>query len=206
MSRNPVEVDDHLLAVCGGSDDAREAVRRQQAEDWRAFLTARAVELAPGGRLITLSMGCGPERHGWEWVSGETWGAAVEMAGEGLISAGELRRFTAPAAGRTVAALAAPFAAGSFEGLSLDHAEVVLAPDPFWEEYCETRDAAKLGSQWAGMIRAVTGPIALAALASRPDCQRLVDDLFARVATRFAAHPQRHEHYLAIAVLRKAGV
>jgi len=205
MSRNPVEADDHLLAICSGSATAREAVRHQQAEDWRTFLVARAAELAPGGQLISLSMGCGPERHGWEWVCGETWKAAVEMAGEGLIGADELVRFTAPAAGRTVAALSAPFADGPFEGLSLDLAEVMLAPDPFWEEYCETGDAQQLGRQWAGMVRAVCGPIAMAAFASRPNCEKLVDDLFTRVSTRFAAAPQRHEHYLAIAVISKAG-
>lgn len=204
MSRNPVEVDDHLLAICGSSATAHEAVRLQQADDWRNFLTARAAELAPGGRLVSLSMGCGSERHGWEWVCGETWNAAVEMAQEDLISADELTRFTVPAAGRTVAALAAPFADGPFEGLTLDHAEVMLAPDPFWEEFCESGDADQLGGQWAGMIRAVCGPIATAAFASRPNCEALVDDLFARVARRLAEYPQRHEHYLAIAVVRKA--
>ena len=205
MSRNPVQVDDHLLAICGGSASAREAVRHQLAADWRAFLSARAAELAPGGKLISLMMGCGPERHGWEWVGGETWNAGVEMAEEGLVSREELLRFTAPAAGRTVEALAAPFVDGPFNGLSLDHAEVMLAPDPFWEEYCETGDAEQLGKRWAGMNRAVCGPIAAAAFASRANCEALVDDLYARLATRIAAHPQRHEHYLAIAVVSKAG-
>lgn len=204
MSRNPVEVDDHILAICSSSATARETVRHQLAEDWRNFLAARAAELAPGGKLVSLSMGCGPERHGWEGVGGETWKAAVEMAQEDLISTDELVRFTVPAAGRTVAAFAEPFADGPFEGLSLDHAEVLLAPDPFWEEFCESGDAGQLGRQWAGMIRAVCGPIAAGAFASRPNCEALVDDLFARVARRIAEHPQRHEHYIAIAVVSKA--
>ena len=203
MSRSPAEVDDHILAICGSSTTAHEAVRNQLAEDWRSFLAARSTELVPGGKLVSLMMGCGPERHGWEWVGGETWQAAAELAEEGLISKDEMMRFTVPAAGRTVADLAVPFANGAFEGLCLDHAEVMLAPDPFWDEYCETGDAGQLGRSWSGMMRAVCGPIAMAAFANRPNPTSLVDELFARLETRIAARPQRHEHFLAIAVISK---
>jgi hypothetical protein len=82
---------------------------------------------------------------------------------------------------------------------------VKQAPDPFWDEYLETRDAQQLGRRWAGMMRAVTSPVAAAAFASRPDSGALVDELYRRMEELAAASPQQNIHFLSIAVLRKAG-
>jgi hypothetical protein len=43
MSRNPVEVSDHLIAALSASESAREAVGRQQALDWRNLDGARRI-------------------------------------------------------------------------------------------------------------------------------------------------------------------
>ena len=203
LSRNPVEVSDHAFAVLSASDDARQAARRQSAEDWASFLAARSAEMAPGAKLVSLSMGATPEVHGWDWVVGEMWQAALDMAGEGLLTQAELARFTIPVAGRTLADLQAPFAAGSFFGLTLEHAEVPQAPDPFWEEHQATGDAEQLGRYWGGMLRAVCGPIAAAAFGARPNADGLVAELFGRVESRVAAAPQPHLHFVAIAVISK---
>lgn len=204
LSRSPAMVSDHLFAVLSASDEARKAVRRLAAEDWRNFLAARAYEMAPGAKVLSLAMGSTPEVHGWDWVSGELWQAALEMADDGLLSAVELERFNTPVYGRTLADLQAPFADGPFHGLVLDHAEVLEAPDPFWDEFQATGDAEQLGRRWAGMLRAVCGPIAAAAFATRPDVVLLADELFRRLALRVAARPQRHLHFVAIAVIGKA--
>jgi hypothetical protein len=45
----------------------------------------------------------------------------------------------------------------------------------------------------------------VAAFASRPDSGALVDELFRRMESRVAAAPQKSTHFLAIAVVRKAG-
>jgi hypothetical protein len=203
MSRNPVEVPDSLLAILGASEEAREAVRRQQAQDWRRYLSSRAAEMADGARLVTLFMGRTDEVHGWDWIAGELWAAAMEMAEDGLISAAELGRFTLPAAGRSKADLEAPFAGGEFAGLSLEHVEVREAPDPFWDLLQETHDVGQFARSWAGMMRAVSGPIAAEAFASQPDAEALADELFRRLESRVAAAPQRHLHFVAIAVIRK---
>jgi hypothetical protein len=203
MSRNPVEVPDHVFAVMSASESAREAVRLQQAQDWAAFLAARSAEMANGAKLVSLSIGRTPEVHGWDWVLGELWKAAVDMADDGLLSPGELLRFTTPAAGRGTDDLKAPFADGLFFGLTLEHAVVLEAPDPFWDEFIETKDAAQLGRRWAGMLRAVSGPIAAAAFASRPNANLLVDELYQRLESRITMAPQRHQHFIAVAVIRK---
>jgi hypothetical protein len=206
MSRNPVEVPDHLLAAMSVSKGAREAVRLQQAQDWAAFLAARSAEMAHGAKLVSLSMGRTPEVHGWDWVLGELWKSAVDMADDGLLSPGELLRFTTPAAGRWTDDLKAPFTDGSYCGLTLEHAVVLEAPDPFWDEFIETKDAEQLGRRWAGMLRAVSGPIAATAFASRPNADLLVDELYQRLESRIAVEPQRHQHFIAVAVVRKTGM
>jgi hypothetical protein len=204
LSRNPGEVTDHLCAVLSGDGAAREDARRQSAKDWSDFLAARAVEMAPGAKLLSLAMGATPEVHGWEWITSEAWQAAQDMQAEGLISPVELKRFTLPVLGRTQADLQAPFAGGSFHGLTLDFADARPAPDPFWDDFQETGDAALLGRRWSGMMRAVCGPFAVAAFSTRPNGGELVDELFARLAVRVAANPQRHVHFAAITVISKA--
>jgi len=203
MSRNPGEIGDHLIPAMGASQSARAAAKAQQAQDWENFLAARAVEMAPDARLVSLSIGCMPDLHGWDWVFNALWQAITSMEKEGLLSPAELMRFTAPVGGRCTDDLQAPFKAGPFHGLVLEHAEVKQAPDPFWDEYLETRDAQHLGQRWAGMMRAVTSPLAAAAFAARPDSAALVDELYRRMEQRIAATPQQHIHFLAIAVLRK---
>jgi len=203
MSCNPVEVDDHLIAALSASQSARAIAQRQQAQDWANFLAARAGEMADGARLVSMPIGCTPELHGWNWVFKELWGAAASMAEDGLLTRADLMRFTAPVAGRCVDDLKAPFADGPFHGLVLEHAEVRQAPDPFWDEFQQTGDAAQLGRGWSGMMRAVSGPVAAAAFAGHPDSGALVDELFRRMESRIAAAPQRHVHFLAIAVIRK---
>lgn len=205
MSRNPVEVPDHVLAAMSESESAREAVRLQQAQDWAAFLAARSAEMANGAKLVSLSIGRTPAVHGWDWVLGELWNAAKDMAGDGLLSPQELLRFTTPAAGRWTDDLKAPFQDGPFLGLILEHAEVLEAPDPFWDEFVAAKDTAQLGRRWSGMLRAVSGPIAAAAFASRPNADLLVDELYRRLELRIAMAPQRQQHFVAVAVIRKTG-
>ena len=206
LSRNPVEVSDHMAAVLSRSRGARELARQQSAQDWASFLSARAHEMAAGAKLVSLAIGATPEIHGWDWTFGEVWQAALDMADEGLLTPLELSRFTTPVVGRTIADLRAPFAQGEFCGLSLDFADVREAPDPFWEEFQATGDAEQLGERWAGMFRAVCGPIAAMAFAERPGSDALVDELFDRVKSRAAASPQRNQHFVAIAVVNKKAV
>ena len=205
LSQNPAQVDDHVLAILSKSSPAREQVRLRLAEDWRNFLRARSTELAVGAKLVSLSMGATAELHGWNWIVSELWSAAIEMADKGRISALELERFTVPVAGRTIDDLRAPFTGAGFAGLSLAHAEVVPAPDPFWDIYCETGDPVQFAKSWAGMVRAVTAPFAVAAFALAPDAAARVDELFLAFEARIAAAPRRHEHFMAIAVIEKTG-
>jgi hypothetical protein len=205
MSRNPVDVPDHFLALMGASAAAHEAVKRQLADDWKRFLLARSAEIRDGAKLVSLFAGRTPNILGFDWVFGEFWRAVKEIGREGLISPQEELRITLPAAFRSLTEIEAPFCDGSFAGLTLEHATIVEGPDPYWDRYCETGDALQLGRSWAGVMRAVSAPVVAAALDPGRDTDALLGDLFARYAARMAASPQRSQHFLAVAVVRKSG-
>jgi hypothetical protein len=205
MSRNPVDVPDHGWAVFSQSAEARAAVDAVLAGDWLAFLTARAVELRPGGRIICQFMGRGPDSHGFEWMAGHFWQAIADMAHDGLLSAAETLRMTAPSAGRSLAQLAAPFEGGLVPDLLIDHLSAIPSPDPYWDAYQESGDAAQLGQQWATMMRAANGPNFFARVDGGRDREAMLDELTRRLAARIAADPQRSQAWIVLAAIRKKG-
>jgi hypothetical protein len=128
-----------------------------------------------------------------------------EMGREGLISPKKELYISLPVGWRSVAEIEAPFCDGPFAGLSLEHASIVGAPDPYWDRYRETRDAEQLGRNWAGVMRAFSAPVVAAALDPSRDTDALLDNLFTRYAARIAASPRRSQFFLALAVVRKSG-
>ncbi|ASY46005.1 MAG: hypothetical protein EPO45_13560 [Sphingobium sp.] len=203
MSCNPVDVADHGWAIFSRSAQARAAVEAVLAKDWLAFLKARAVELRPGGRLICQFMGRGPDSHGFEWMAGNFWQSIVDMEGEGLLSADETLRMTAPSAGRSLDQIRAPFDAGLVPELELEHLAAIPSPDPYWDAYQRSGDAAELGRLWAAMMGAANGPNFLTRVDASRDRDALLASLVQRVATRVEADPQRSRAFILILSIRK---
>lgn len=204
LSRNPVEVADHVLAVFSEDQAAPLAVWEQAAQDWRDFIAARASELRPGAKLFCLFAAADNDRRTWAWLFGELWGAAVELGEAGLLSEHELMRMTLPLVGRTLGDIKEPFAKdGMFGGMALEHADVIITPDPFWADFVKSGDPAQLGRSWAGIWRGAVGPALAGAL--RPDRDRVavLDDLFSRFAARVAAAPHEQQNAIALVILRK---
>lgn len=203
LSRLPAKAPDAILPGLSASSSVRDSASRQLAEDWKSFLKARSFELRPGAKLVTLSIGRTPTEHGWEWIGGEVWNTMLDLGREGLLSPEEQLRITLPMAFRSVEDIRAPFTDGLFAELSLEHAEVIEAPDPYWESYCKTHNAHELGQRWADMQRAAIGPVIAAALDPGRDASAILDDLFCRYAARLAASPKRNVSHFVVAVIRK---
>jgi len=206
MSRNPVDAPDHVFAVRSRVPEIRAAVVEQQARDWRHFLELRSRELRAGGRLLSLFPGRPPDRVGWEWLMGELWEAVCDMRRDGLFSDQEILRISVPTAPRRLADIHAPFSEDkNFAGLEIEHAEIVKGPDVHWSDFERTGDAANLAQCWTGMMRAFSGPTIMNSIDPVRDRAELVDELFSRFADRLAVNPQRHEHFIAVVLLRKIG-
>jgi len=200
----PPLVPNHLHSALSGDPAVSAQIVRQAADDWRRFLAARSSELRPGGKFVSLSCGRSDAAYGWEWLFGELWAAATDLAAAGHLTEQELLRMNLPTAHRSLAEIRAPFGeTGRCAGLTLEHAAIVEAPDPFWERFLVTRDNQHLGRAWSNALRASTGPSLVAALDPGRDRGAVLDALFARYADRLAATPQRHEHSMAVVVLAK---
>jgi SAM dependent carboxyl methyltransferase len=203
MSRK-LDAPDHVFSRLSSSPTVVAAVARQQEADWRCFLTARAFELRPGAKLMSLFVADNDAKRSWRWLGGEFWKAVIEMREAGLLSEHEQLSLTFATNARSRAQIEAPFLeGGEFVGLRIEHLEIIQGADPFWGEFEATGNATKLGLSWADMMKAVFRPSVLNAFDARANREALADELFSRFASRVAAKPQRHEHYMAAVVLKK---
>lgn len=213
LRRTPMPIPDHLEISYSTDEDARRAYARQAAEDWRDFVAFRGRELAPGGRIVVLTVGKEPSgASGFEAAFDAIMTALDEFVGDGLVTADEVRRMTIPSTGRTEKDLRAPFApSGRFEGLEIEHLEQVGGEDRFWAQFQSDKDAQAFGANWAEFLRASMFPILATSVDTDPDgtggrSQRrreFVERLEASVATRLAAAPAQMSIPLAIVVLTK---
>jgi hypothetical protein len=204
LDGDPIEAPDHVFPGFSTDPETTEKARGRQAGDWERFLRSRAVELGPGGRLITAFVGEKPGSTGWEWLGGAFWGAVTDLGKDGVLSADEQRRITIPVHSRLIEHVRAPFGAGgTFAGLRLDHADVVDVPDPLWPAFQASGDAEAFARGHANTTRAWSGPTVARSLGDRPDKAAVLDRLYERLAQRLAVAPQAHQPYLAVAVLTR---
>lgn len=115
---------------------------RAAAEDWSAFLTARAAELRPGARLVVVSGAASgsPRRSGAEPVMEELARGLDELVDRGLLSAAERDAMVVPAWYRTEAEWRAPLSDDL--GLVLERYEAVELGDPLWHQHGAGADYA----------------------------------------------------------------
>ncbi len=208
LSRLPAAIDDHIHISHSTDDAARRAFTRQAAEDWHDFVAFRGRELAPGGRLVALTLAIDDDgRAGFGPLMEALRGALNRLAADGALSAAELRRMAIPTVGRTEKELRAPFSpSGRFEGLSVEHLEIFEAEDRFWMRYQRDGDATAFGARWAGFARAAVFPTLTTALdggPADPSATEFSARLHATVAAALAQRPEPMTIPLAAVVLAK---
>jgi hypothetical protein len=88
LSRIPTLIPGHFVAIAS-TGDTREVFERQGAEDWKSFLSLRAIELRPGARLVVVLPGLGDDSSsGFEPLFRHANEALAEMVTEGAIADG----------------------------------------------------------------------------------------------------------------------
>lgn len=216
LRKVPMPIPDHVEISYSTDSEARRAYHRQAAEDWRDFVAFRGRELAPGGRMVVLTVGLKPDgTSGFEAVFDAVMAALTQFVDDGLITADEFRRMSLPSTGRDEAAIRAPFhPSGRFEGLEIERVEIVNGEDRFWSQFRSDKDERAFGSNWAEFLRTSMFPMLAAAVDLDADADRAGDrrskrrrefteQLEASVAAQLSAAPAQLSIPLAIVVLAK---
>ncbi|MEU9574760.1 hypothetical protein AB0D62_33805 [Streptomyces massasporeus] len=172
------------------------------------FLTHRAAELRPGGRMVILGGAAADDgSSGAEGLMDTANGVFVELVEQGLLDADEHARMMIPTWNRTLGEFLAPLRAEPLErDLSLEEHSLVALPDILLEEYQATRDAEHFGNRVAGFFEAAFGPSLFSALSpgtrSSEEAAEVMTEFRTRLAARAAAEPGAVETHWHLALLR----
>jgi SAM dependent carboxyl methyltransferase len=196
LSRLPALVSGHIVAL-RGTEGVRAEFARQGARDWEAFLSLRAKEMRPGGRLVVVLPALTDEgSSGFENLFDQANLVLADMVAERAITAQERSRMTILAFPRRKPGLLAPFANGPFEQLTVEDFEMSPLPDGAWNEYKQDGNKEALAAKHALFFRSVFMPSLASALdrvregdaeALRAFADRLEAGLKRRLASRPAA-------------------
>jgi hypothetical protein len=158
---------------------ARSTYEMQAAQDWESFLTLRATELRPGGRLVIVCPGVGT----CEAIADHVDAVIADMVKEGAISAMERSRMVAACWLRNEQEYLAPFRRdGRFMNLTVEHCGSMPQVDAAWEQYQQDGHAEALAIKHAAFFRATFLPSLAAALvrSDDPEARRTFGDRLER--------------------------
>jgi hypothetical protein len=166
LSRIPRLVPGHFIAL-RSTAEVRTEFQRQGAEDWKSFLSLRASELRPGGRLVVVLPGLDDGGvSGFEDLFDHANAVLAEMVDDGTILPEERARMVLGACPRRKCDLLAPFAHDrQFGELVVEHCETYVLPDAAWIEYERDGNKEALASKHALFFRSVFTPSLASALA-----------------------------------------
>jgi len=165
ISKIPVAIPDHFF-VFASKGGIRAEFDRQGASDWKTFLSLRAAEMRPGGRLIVVVPGVHEDgTTGFEGIMDSANDVLAEMVSEGAITADERARMVLGVWSRRRRELISPFDGdGQFNRLTLEHADRSLLADAWWHDYERDGDCEALATKQALFFRAVFAPTLSSAL------------------------------------------
>ena len=173
LSRIPALIPGHFVARrCTGP--AREAFERQAAEDWEAFLSLRARELRPGGRLVVVLAALNDDGiSGFEDLMDHANAVLAELVDEGAISADERERMVLGLCPRRRRELLAPFQArGEFQDLRVERCDLAQLQDTAWADYERDGDVEALVTKHALFFRSIFVPSLSLALSEAHSAER----------------------------------
>ena len=184
------------------SGETRRRLAEQAADDWLAFLGARAAELTPGGALVVQGIATVPAEGGGEHVSASKLlevmsRVAGSMVAEGSLDEPALRRYVYPVYCRSRAEATAPLAAGAelADAFELSEAIVEEVPNPYWEMLERDGDVEAYADAYTAFVRAFAEATMVEQLLEpagrRAEPGALCDELFARFRAATADDPER---------------
>lgn len=182
LSSVPSEIPNHIWSPYA-QGAAREAFRKQSAQDWNDFLKARAVELRAGGQLLVVASSADDRGFaGAEGLMNAANDELLDMVRRGAIAQAQYAAMAIPTYYRTKAEFEAPFSGGSPFRV-LESIPAVL-PDPFWPAYETTHDALAYAQSATAFFRAFSEPCLFGQAGSA-----MANEFYAGVQKRVAADP-----------------
>src|SRR6516225_3176046 len=135
LSEIPTLIPGHFFPA-RSTGTVRTEFDRQGARDWEAFLSLRAKELRPGGRLVVVLPALADDgSSGFTHVIDEANASLEEMVADGAITTEERSGMAVGNYPRRKRDLLAPFAAnGRFQQLTVEDCEMSAFPDGAWTD------------------------------------------------------------------------
>jgi hypothetical protein len=165
LSRVPCAIPGHFFPNKAEAE-TRTEFKRQRALDWERFLSLRAQELRPGGRLVVaLPMLNQAEETGIDEIMDQANEVITDMVEDRALSSVERARMVVGVVAQQRLDMLAPFAsAGQFCGLRVEHCETQEVIDPAWREYERDGDREALARAQARFVRSAFAPTLALAL------------------------------------------
>ena len=209
ISRIPTQLLGHIYVPCG-SGAARAEFERQGAEDWKTFLTHRANELRPEGRLVVVVPGANEDGvSGFENIMNHANAVLDEILDEGAITVDERGRMALGVWPRSKSDLLAPFSETCrFRNLVVESCEMSQLPDAAWVEHARDKNKEALVNKHVGFYCSTFVPSLTAALAHSQDAdvrQAFVDRFEHGIRRRLMADPAPINSLVGSIVLAKSG-
>lgn len=204
LNRIPMLIPGHFVALAS-TGDVREAFVQQAANDWKFFLSLRASELRPGGRLVVVLPALNDDgAAGFEPLFREANEVLAEMSAEGAISAEERAGMVLGAYPRRRSELLAPFGNdGQFRGLTVEHCELHGLPDIAWADYERDGNKEVLVNRHVGFFRSIFVPSLAAAIPDEKKRSAFPDCLEKKLKRRLADRPAPYHSFVQTLVLAK---
>jgi hypothetical protein len=206
LSRVPALIPAHFMSL-GSTGDVRATFDRQAVADWRLFLSLRALELRPGGRLVVVLPGLSDTGvTGFEPLFNSANAVLEELACERVIADDERKRMALGAHPRRREQLLEPFSAdGQFQSLSVECCELFDLPDAAWADYQVDRDVQALVSRQAAFFRAIFVPSLASAIDDAGRRQAFADSLEQRLKQHLSERVAPFHSFVQVMVLAKQG-
>ncbi len=185
--------------ACGA---AREKLARQAADDWLAFLRARASEIVPGGRMLVQGIATVHDADGSEKVSAAAllqlmWQIANTMVEDSLLDRAILGRYLFPVYCRSKEEATAPVNIGGLlaRDFGIVSAEISETGNPYWEQFEQSGDPAGYARSYTAFVRAFAESTLMKNLfASSGKSSELCDEFFSRFESAIRQDPSRGKY------------
>ena len=185
--------------ACGA---AREKLARQAADDWLAFLRARASEIVPGGRMLVQGIATVHDADGSEKVSAAAllqlmWQIANTMVEDSLLDCAILGRYLFPVYCRSKEEATAPVNIGGLlaRDFGIVSAEISETGNPYWEQFEQSGDPAGYARSYTAFVRAFAESTLMKNLfASSGKSSELCDEFFSRFESAIRQDPSRGKY------------